>query len=377
MSINLGSNIRVQTTLPLDAKYTAADDTARDAILAGERYQGMQVFVTATGLTWQLVGGITNSDWTAFGSGGAGTGVLGVAVGTIIAFGGTTAPTNYLKCDGASILRASYPDLLTAIGTAYGTVDATHFNVPDLRGRFLRGTDEAQGRDVSASSRTAIKTGGNTGDNVGSLQDQDMIEHQHLLFRNTVTNTSLSGASETVSYARSAGDAGDKTETVSGSSPANIGISSSQVGSGVGSGSETRPKNVNVTYIIKAIGDGISGGTDTAPTIFGSVASPRSIAYATGIVSASSHMSTTALKQRIFMKSTTAGENHITANPQIEAHTIIGAEMKVVGGDDTNYITLLEGTGLEIFGRWSGKVGNSLALYWNGTVWAEDGRVEQ
>lgn len=55
--------------------------------------------------------------------------------GSLVAYGGASAPTGYLLCDGASVLRATYPTLFTAIGTTYGSVDGTHFNVPDLKGR--------------------------------------------------------------------------------------------------------------------------------------------------------------------------------------------------------------------------------------------------
>lgn len=58
-------------------------------------------------------------------------------IGEIIAFAGPTSPDplRWLACDGASLLRADYPDLFTVIGTAYGAVDASHFSLPDLRGR--------------------------------------------------------------------------------------------------------------------------------------------------------------------------------------------------------------------------------------------------
>lgn len=68
MAINLGSNFAMQAALPLDSRDTVADSTARDAILAGVRYEGMKVFVTATKTNYQLVGGITNGDWVDIGS---------------------------------------------------------------------------------------------------------------------------------------------------------------------------------------------------------------------------------------------------------------------------------------------------------------------
>ena len=55
-----------------------------------------------------------------------------VTSGMIIDFGGSAAPTGYLACDGASYLRADYPNLFTAIGVLWGSVDATHFNVPNI-----------------------------------------------------------------------------------------------------------------------------------------------------------------------------------------------------------------------------------------------------
>jgi len=63
-----------------------------------------------------------------------------VPAGTINAYGGVTAPLGYLLCDGARVSRLAYRDLFTAIGTAYGSGDgSTSFNLPDLRGQFLRG----------------------------------------------------------------------------------------------------------------------------------------------------------------------------------------------------------------------------------------------
>lgn len=93
-----------------------------------------------------------------------------VPTGVILGFGGAAAPTGYLLCDGASYLRGDYPDLFSAIGTAYGTADATHFNVPDSRGLFMRFVSGASTNDPDKTTRTAMATGGNTGNNVGSVQ---------------------------------------------------------------------------------------------------------------------------------------------------------------------------------------------------------------
>lgn len=68
------------------------------------------------------------------------TGVCRV-VGEIIAYAGASSPNPsiWLVCNGASLLRADYPDLFAVIGTAYGASDVSHFNLPDLRGLTLIG----------------------------------------------------------------------------------------------------------------------------------------------------------------------------------------------------------------------------------------------
>lgn len=85
------------------------------------------------------------------GSGGGGS----IEVGTIFQYPGTTAPTNYMICDGSAISRTTYADLFAVIGTTYGSGDgSTTFNIPDLKGRVVVGLD---GND------TAFDTLGETG----------------------------------------------------------------------------------------------------------------------------------------------------------------------------------------------------------------------
>lgn len=54
--------------------------------------------------------------------------------------GSTSPPGVWLECNGQSVLRASYPALFTAIGVTYGSVDGTHFNVPNLQDSFPVGS---------------------------------------------------------------------------------------------------------------------------------------------------------------------------------------------------------------------------------------------
>lgn len=79
-----------------------------------------------------------------------------VPVGAITMYAGSTAPSGYLICNGASVNRADYPALFTAIGTTYGSASGTTFNIPDLRGR----TPVGAGTGAGLTNRVLGSTGG-------------------------------------------------------------------------------------------------------------------------------------------------------------------------------------------------------------------------
>lgn len=76
--------------------------------------------------------------------------------GMVSFFGNSTTPAGWLKCDGSAVSRTAYSDLFAAIGTTYGTGDgSTTFNVPDLRGEFIRGWDNSRGVDTGRAIATS------------------------------------------------------------------------------------------------------------------------------------------------------------------------------------------------------------------------------
>lgn len=84
-----------------------------------------------------------------------------------------------LEANGASVLDADFPSILAAWGAKiYGNVDGTHFNLPDLRGRFLRFFNNGAGVDPDAVTR-ANRGDGNGGDQVGTLQSDQNRAHTH------------------------------------------------------------------------------------------------------------------------------------------------------------------------------------------------------
>jgi hypothetical protein len=104
----------------------------------------------------------------------------GLPAGSVIAVATETIPTGFLECNGAAVSRSTYAGLYAAIGVVHGYGDnATTFNLPDYRGRFLRGWDHAIARDPDRASRTAMNTGGQTGDHVGSVQADAFKSHKH------------------------------------------------------------------------------------------------------------------------------------------------------------------------------------------------------
>lgn len=77
----------------------------------------------------------------------------GNPVGSVIDFAGSAAPNGYVLCDGSSLLRAgTYAALFAVIGTTFGAVDGSHFNVPDFRGRIAVGV----GTGTTVETQTAV-----------------------------------------------------------------------------------------------------------------------------------------------------------------------------------------------------------------------------
>lgn len=180
-----------------------------------------------------------SSDSTFYGQDGTGWATLSsgsataIPSGAVLPYAGSTAPTGYLIADGSAVSRTTYANLFAAIGTAFGEGDGSStFNLPDLRGRFIRGVDGTAGRDPDSSTRTAMNSGGNTGNNVGSVQADEFASHTH-----TVTVDSYAGSGILGNFAHWSG--------------ANTHEGTSSATSNAAGGNETRPLNAYMTYIIK------------------------------------------------------------------------------------------------------------------------------
>lgn len=150
-------------------------------------------------------------------------------IGEVIMWAGTTAPYGYLICNGSQVSRTTYSALFAIVGTSFGQGNGTTtFHLPDLRGRFVRGLDGGAGVDPDAASRTAMNTGGATGNNVGSVQADAFEAHVHGVIPTTGVGV-IDSPEQNLN-----GGAGTPYDTES------------------TGGNETRPVNAYLNFIIKA-----------------------------------------------------------------------------------------------------------------------------
>lgn len=123
--------------------------------------------------------------------------------GLVAHFARSTAPTGWLKANGAAVSRIAYADLFAAIGTTFGAGDGFNtFNLPDLRGEFVRGLDDGRGADP--------------GRVLGSWQPDAFKSHEHATWNRAVdikTSTGAGHYSVTASQSGATGSAGTADET--------------------------------------------------------------------------------------------------------------------------------------------------------------------
>ena len=161
-----------------------------------------------------------------------------VPTGVILPYGASSAPTGFLICNGNAENRSTYSALFAVIGTSFGAGNGSStFNLPDCRGKFLRGFDNGAGNDPDASSRTG-------GDAVGSTQGHAFAAHTHAVNYSDLNpsgTTSVDTANEGWPYNAGGDSWANQGETDTGRSVTTVSTGSN----------ETRPINVAVQYIIK------------------------------------------------------------------------------------------------------------------------------
>ena len=188
------------------------------------------------------------------------TTVQGVPSGSVFCMAVATVPSGYLECNGAAVSRTTYSVLFAVIGTAYGTGNGSStFNLPDLRGEFVRGFDNGKGTD--------------SGRSIATSQSSQNAQHNHSMSVSGTTSNptpTLTGDVRRISEGyRSQGTASgvftkelDGNNNITGSSSTSpvAGFSidaththtfSASGNTGNQGGNESRPRNVAMMYVIK------------------------------------------------------------------------------------------------------------------------------
>ncbi|GAB7080831.1 tail fiber protein [Megalodesulfovibrio paquesii] len=156
--------------------------------------------------------------------------------GAVLAFAMAAAPAGWLKCNGAAISRTTYAALFAAIGTVFGAGDgSTTFNLPDLRGEFVRGWDDGRGADA--------------GRTLGSAQASANLSHSHGVndpsHRHTTNYSGYNpGSTPANQVMTSVGNYLFGVNSVSEFSVTGISIAANGA-------SEARPRNIALLYCVK------------------------------------------------------------------------------------------------------------------------------
>ena len=198
-------------------------------------------------LTFQIVNGVpTGAIFALPDTQGTGTG-----------FQSDGIPTGYLECNGQLLDRSTFAALFNVIGTKYGNTNSNNFRVPDLRGEFIRGVDSSRGVD--------------SGRQIGSSQGGQNASHNHSISASGTTSTkSLTGNVQKISetFAGAGTTSGVFSKLGSQNAPLTPGgpdtsptggfsIDASHnhtvtvSGTSGSQGSEARPRNIAMMYIIK------------------------------------------------------------------------------------------------------------------------------
>jgi len=221
--------------------FTGTINSAGDIVMSGTGSLQLPTGTTAqrpTPATGDIRFNTTLTQFEGYNGSAWGEIANGVPAGSVFTFASTTVPSGYLECNGAAVSRSTYATLFAAISTTFGVGDGSAtFNLPDLRGQFVRGwANNAtgtgdDGRSFASSQSDQNKTHGHT----ASVTDPG---HRHVTKGHGTQDDGGSNLTGSTSGGTSSTSMND----------ANTGISVSVASDG---GAEVRVKNIALMYVIK------------------------------------------------------------------------------------------------------------------------------
>lgn len=216
--------------------------------------------------------------------------------GAITAFAASSPPTGWLTCDGTAVSRTSYAALFAVIGTTWGIGDgSTTFNLPDLRGQFLRGYDS---RATATSKDTTLISGVTTN---GSTSVTGIADTTYLYVGMPISGTGISAGTTIASKSTNSitlsanataasptvgsGATTNTSRTVTVSSTSTLSVGQAISGTGIPAGAYITQISNSTTIIISsaatATNTGLTFSFGTALTVGRTFASAQDDAYET------------------------------------------------------------------------------------------------
>jgi microcystin-dependent protein len=190
--------------------------------------------------------------------------VAGVPTSAVFCVAVATVPTGYLECNGNAVSRTTYAALFAIIGTNYGTGNGSStFNLPDLRGEFIRGFDNGRGvdsgRSIASSQGSQNASHNHTATTTGSVGN-----HRHTYAFAQGSNGGVGnnfGGSGITSVSQSGGNLAELEQSGGNDGQHLRGYTaqtddttpSLSVSTSIGNqgGGEARPRSIAMMYIIK------------------------------------------------------------------------------------------------------------------------------
>ena len=123
-------------------------------------------------------------------------------------------PSGWLHCNGASVLRSTYADLFTAISTIHGSVDGSHFTLPDLRDVSIMGAKQDDSGTPKSNVSGALTQDGGEASHI--LVTSEMPSHNHGAVGNHTHSVAVGYWPSANSAAGSATNSGSQGPTTSG-----------------------------------------------------------------------------------------------------------------------------------------------------------------
>jgi len=172
------------------------------------------------------------------------TTVAGVPTGCVFCIAVATVPSGYLECNGTAVNRSTYAGLFAIIGTQYGVGNGSStFNLPDLRGEFIRGFDHGRGvdpgRDIASPQSSQNKSHVHGGSATSTVDDPG---HKHTTKGHGTQDDGGNNLTGSTSGGSSSSSMFDNTTGITVATSVTVGPEG---------GSETRVRNVAMMYIIK------------------------------------------------------------------------------------------------------------------------------